>query len=87
MNEPCADCVLLAERLAQIEKRIYERFTLQERVQDEKWAANTAKLEGMNEFRAQLTRQAGSFVTWGTLVAVSVGVSTLVEVTLRIVGK
>lgn len=49
---------VLAERIGQLDRRIDERFIASEKVSDEKWRALGIKLEGMNEFREQLNRQA-----------------------------
>lgn len=57
MSEECSDCHILKERVFQIEKRIYERFSAEEKVRDETKAALTARLDGMNEFRAQINTE------------------------------
>lgn len=78
---------VLAERVSQMDRRMEERFKAQEKVLDEKWGALGVRLETMNEFRSQLTSQAGSFVTWPMLIAACMAISGLmigvVEVVLR----
>ena len=64
-----------------------DRMDAEEKIRQEHDSSLNARLEIMNGFRTQLDRQAGSFITWGTLLSVSVGVSALVEIVLRIIGK
>jgi len=81
------DNQVLAERIEQIERRIYERFESVEKVRVETKMALDAKLEVMNELRTQINRERGMYVTWAALFAVSTGVAMVVVAMAGLIVK
>jgi Flp pilus assembly protein TadB len=81
------DGKVLAERIEQLEKRIYERFDAERELREKMEQSVNGRLEGMNEFRHQLDRQAATFITWPSLFAVSTGVALAVAAVATLIQK
>jgi hypothetical protein len=87
------DVHVLAERIDGLEDTlnarfgsIYERFKAEEKARDETKRTLDNKLEGMNEFRSQLNRQAATFVTWPAVIATGTFIALIVNVIVSIVS-
>ena len=63
MIDPCAKCHEALIRLEELEKRILQRFELDENRRGELEKLMEVRLDSMNEFRLQLEKERGSYVT------------------------
>ena len=79
VTDECKDCHVLAVRVDELEKRIYQHFASDEKLRGKLEQTVDTRLEGMNEFRHQLDRQASTFVTWSALFTVSTTIALLVS--------
>jgi hypothetical protein len=90
VSEPTVDVAVLVERVAQLERRMQERFDSLLREMHNSFGsaekaiakAETAterRFEGVNEFRAQLSDQAARFITRDELSALENKMIGLIE--------
>jgi len=64
INLPREDVRILEEKVVQLAEHIESHIVYSERAVDKAEEAMTKRLEGMNEFRSQLTNQSKTFITY-----------------------